>query len=139
MSNITLGKIVNAMQVLEQIKHKKPSFKIDYWAMRNIKIFSDSYNFFIQKKTELLDKYCNLVKDENGTASYFYLKDGNIVFNLKSNVNYMDFSKEMDELLEMQSDETLVPYKLPIDVINNSNFSLDDEEDIFKIDFLLYE
>lgn len=136
---MTLGKIANAMQILEQIKRKKPSFKIDYWVMRNIKIFSDSYNFFVQKRTEILEKYCNLIKDENGTPSYFSLKDGNIIFNLKSNTNYEDFSKEIDELINMSCDETLIPYKLPIDAINNSDFTLDNEEDIFNIDFLLSE
>jgi len=62
--DITLGKVAGAIPVLQQIKNKKPSFKIDYWVMRNIKLYADSYNFFIQKREEIFEKYCNKVKNE---------------------------------------------------------------------------
>ena len=55
--DITLGKVAGAIPVLQQIKNKKPSFKIDYWVMRNIKLYADSYNFFIQKREEIFEKY----------------------------------------------------------------------------------
>lgn len=139
--DITLGKIAGAIPVLQQIKNKKPSFKIDYWVMRNIKLYVDSYNFFIQKREEIFEKYCNKIKSEiTPEGSYYSLdKNGIIQFNLKSGISSKDFQKEMDELMKMPCDD-IAPYKLSLDVINNSgDFNLDNEDDIFAIDYLLSE
>ena len=73
--DITLGKVAGAIPVLQQIKNKKPSFKIDYWVMRNIKLYADSYNFFIQKREEIFEKYCNKVKNEVAPEGSYYILD----------------------------------------------------------------
>lgn len=139
--DITLGKIAGAIPVLQQIKNKKPSFKIDYWAMRNIKLYADSYNFFIQKREEIFEKYCDKIKNEVTPEGCYYSfdKNGVIQFNLKSGISNEDFQKDMDELMKMPCDD-IAPYKLSLEVINNSgDFSLDNEDDIFAIDYLLTE
>ena len=139
--DITLGKIAGAIPVLQQIKNKKPSFKIDYWVMRNIKLYADPYNFFIQKREEIFEKYCNKLKSEIiPEGSYYSLdKNGIIQFNLKSGISSKEFQKEMDELMKMPCDD-IAPFKLSLDVINNSgDFNLDNEDDIFAIDYLLSE
>lgn len=139
--DITLGKVAGAIPVLQQIKNKKPSFKIDYWVMRNIKLYADSYNFFIQKREEIFEKYCNKVKNEAAPEGSYYTldKNGTIQFNLKPGICNEDFQKDMDELMKMPCDD-IAPYKLSLDVINNSgNFNLDNEDDIFSIDYLLSE
>lgn len=131
---ITLNRIVNAIPVLEQIKNKKPSFKIDYWVMRNIKILSDTYNFFITKREELLKKYCN---DVNG--SYFIFENGNTLFNLKNPKDADEFQNELTELLNLPCDD-ITPYLLSPDIIaQDGDFHLDNENDIFNIDYLLSE
>lgn len=139
--DITLGKVAGAIPVLQQIKNKKPSFKIDYWVMRNIKLYADTYNFFIQKREELFEKYCNKIKSEMTPEGSYYSfnKNGVIQFNLKPEVNNNDFQKDMDELMKMPCDD-IIPFKLSLDVINNSgDFNLDNEDDIFAIDYLLSE
>lgn len=139
--DITLGKVAGAIPVLQQIKNKKPSFKIDYWVMRNIKLYADSYNFFIQKREEIFEKYCNKVKNEVAPEGSYYTLDenGTIQFNLKPGICNEDFQKDMDELMKMPCDD-IAPYKLSLDVINNSgDFNLDNEDDIFAIDYLLSE
>lgn len=132
---ILLNKVVNAIPVLEQIKNKRPSFKIDYWAMRNIKILSDSYNFFITKREELFQKYCDSI---NG--SYFtYDEHGNVLFNLKNKDDGNKFTSEMTELLNMPC-EDVSPYLLSLTTITlDGDFHLDNEQDIFAIDYLLSE
>lgn len=139
--DITLGKVAVAIPVLQQIKNKKPSFKIDYWVMRNIKLYADSYNFFIQKREEIFEKYCNKVKNEVAPEGSYYTldKNGTIQFILKPGICNEDFQKDMDELMKMPCDD-IAPYKLSLDVINNSgDFNLDNEDDIFAIDYLLSE
>ena len=139
--DITLGKVAGAIPVLQQIKNKKPSFKIDYWVMRNIKLYADSYNFFIQKREEIFEKYCNKVKNEVAPEGSYYIldKNGTIQFNLKPGICNEDFQKDMDELMKMPCDD-IAPYKLSLDVINNSgNFNLDTEDAIVAIDYLLSE
>lgn len=137
---ITLGRVASAIQVLEQIKRKKPSFKIDYWAMRNIKLFADSYNFFIQKREEIFNKYCRKETDENGISAYYSSAiDGSIQFHFKENISAEEFSKEFNDLMQIPLDENLKPFKLSQDAISTSTFSLDNEDDIFSIDFLLSE
>lgn len=109
--------------------------------MRNIKLYADSYNFFIQKREEIFEKYCNKLKSEiTPEGSYYSLdKNGIIQFNLKPGISSEDFQKDMDELMKMSCDD-IAPYKLSLDVINNSgNFNLDNEDDIFAIDYLLSE
>ena len=120
--DITLGKIAGAIPVLQQIKNKKPSFKIDYWVMRNIKLYVDSYNFFIQKREEIFEKYCNKIKSEiTPEGSYYSLdKNGIIQFNLKSGISSKDFQKEMDELMKMPCDD-IAPYKLSLDEIGRAH------------------
>lgn len=139
--DITLGKIAGAIPVLQQIKSKKPSFKVDYWLMRNIKLYVDSYNFFIQKREEIFEKYCDKIINEFAPEGSYYTLDinGTIQFNLKPGISNEEFQKDMDELMKMPCDD-IVPYKLSLEVINNSgDFSLDNEDDIFAIDYLLTE
>lgn len=139
--DVTLGKVAGAIPVLQQIKNKKPSFKIDYWIMRNIKLYADLYNFFIQKREEIFEKSCDKVKNEAfPEGSYYSLdKNGMIQFNLKHGIIKEDFQKDMDELMMMPCDD-IVPYKLSLEVINNSgDFNLDNPDDIFAIDYLLSE
>ena len=137
---ITLGKVASAIQVLEQIKRKKPSFKIDYWAMSNIKLLADSYNFFIQKREEIFEKYCKKETDESGISAYYSsTPDGVIKFHFKENINADEFSRAFNDLMQIPLDENLKLFKLSQDAINASTFSLDSEDDIFSIDFLLSE
>lgn len=132
--NITLGKTVDTISVLEQIKSKKPSFKIDYWVMRNIKVLSDSYNFFIKKREELFKKHCN-----NVNGSYFTYENGNAIFNLKNEEDTDKFQNELTELLNMPCND-ITPYLLSPDIIaQDGDFHLDNENDIFAIDYLLSE
>ncbi|ENZ38162.1 hypothetical protein [Enterocloster bolteae] len=111
--DITLGKVAGAIPVLQQIKNKKPSFKIDYWVMRNIKLYADSYNFFIQKREEIFEKYCNKVKNEVAPEGSYYIldKNGTIQFNLKPGICNEDFQKDMDELMKMPCDDIALNYR----------------------------
>lgn len=136
--NITLSKLVDSITVLDKIKNQNTNFKISYWIMRNMKILSSSFDFFISSREEIYERYCNKVKTkENPQGSYFIInQDGSIKFNLKEDVNIEQFNNDMKELLEMECDN-IEPYLLSIDDINSmSNIKLEGN-DIFTIDYLL--
>lgn len=137
---IELGKIANSIGVLDKINSQNPDFKVSYWIMRNIKILTESYNFFINSREEIYSKYCNKIKNDhypNGT--YFKLSpEGNVIFNLKEDVDVENFNKEMQELMSMECDD-IQPYILSLDSINNMSNIHIDKDDIFTIDYLLAE
>lgn len=136
--NISLNKLVDSITVLDKIKNQNPNFKISYWIMRNMKILSSSFDFFISSREEIYEKYCNkIITKENPQGLYFTInQDGSIKFNLKEDVNIEQFNNDMKELLEMECDN-IEPYLLSIDDINSmSNIKLEGN-DIFTIDYLL--
>lgn len=131
---LTLGKIVESITVLNKIKEQSLDFKVSYWVMRNTKALSDSFNFFIDARENIYKKYCDVI---NG--SYYEIKDGNVKFNIKKDIDVKDFEREMDNLMRMEC-EDIEPYLLSIDAINNntSNIKLS-TDDMFIIDYLLSE
>lgn len=137
---IELGKIASSIGVLNKINIQNPDFKVSYWIMRNIKILSESYNFFINSREEVYSKYCDkIISDQYPDGSYFNNNsEGFITFNLKENVDVKDFNKEMHELLSMECDD-IQPYILSMDSINNMSNVHIDKDDIFAIDYLLSE
>lgn len=137
---IELGKIANSIGVLDKINSQNPDFKVSYWIMRNIKILTESYNFFINSREEIYSKYCNKIKnDQYPNGTYFKLSpEGNVIFNLKEDVDVENFNKEMQELMSMECDD-IQPYILSLDSINNMSNIHIDKNDIFNIDYLLAE
>lgn len=136
--NISLSKLVDSITVLNKIKSQNPNFKVSYWIMRNIKILSSSFDFFISSREEIYNKYCYKEKSkEYPQGSYFSVnQDGSIKFNLKQDADIDQFNNDMKELLEMECDN-IEPYLLSIEDINNmSNIQLEGN-DIFTIDYLL--
>jgi hypothetical protein len=109
------------------IKILKLGLKVDYWCNKNIKLFADEYNFYLEQLNDIYSRYCN--KDDN--EQYVKLNDnGVIVFNFKPNTVVKDFEKEMNELMYMPSDE-FEPYVMGEEVFNNlpnvesSKFNID--------------
>lgn len=138
---VTLGKIADTISILDKIKQQTTNFKIGYWVMRNIKILSDSFNFFIDSREKLYEKYCNKVQTEqNPNGTYFEIdNNGNVRFNIKKDVNINDFNKEMMELINMEC-EDINPYLLDIETIENNTSDIKISTDkIFTIDYLLSE
>lgn len=102
--------------------------------MRNMKILTDSYNFFITKREEIYNKYCNIV---NG-AYIAFEENGMVKFNLKQDVKVEDFDKEMNELLNVDCGD-IQPYILSLDVMNDMSEIKLNGNDIQAIDYLLPE
>lgn len=135
---ISLMKLVICVSILDKIKAQTDDFKINYWIMRNIKLFSDSYNFFIVSREAIYEKYCDKVVTEcHPNGSYFtILKNGAVKFNIKENADLKAFDNEMNHLMNMEC-EDIQPYLINIDIINSiENLKLSVDE-IFDIDYLL--
>lgn len=137
---ITLGKLAGSISVLQSIKEQATDFKVSYWIMRNLKILSDSFNFFIATREEIYSKYCNKTfSDEYPQGTYFtVLNDGNVKFNLKENIDITSFDKEMNELMNMPCDD-IEPYLLDLETINSITNVKITTDDICTIDYLLSE
>lgn len=135
---ITLGKLVSSISILNDIKQQSCDFKISYWIMRNLKLLSDSYNFFIQSREKIYAKYCDkAITDDFPDGAYFtILENGDVKFNIKENADVKAFDREMNELMNMEC-EDIKPYLINIDIINSiENLKLSVDE-IFDIDYLL--
>lgn len=109
------------------IKTLKLGLKVDYWCNKNIKLFADEYNFYLEQLNEIYSRYCN--KDETG--QYVKINDnGDIEFNFKPYININDFEKELNDLMYMPSDE-FEPYIMNEETFNNlpniesSKFNID--------------
>lgn len=138
---ITLAKLASSVVVLEKIKNQNPDFKVHYWIMRNIKILTDSYNFFIKNREDIYSKYCEKIisKDYPNGTYYTIIKDGPIKFNLKKGIDIQNFDKDVNELMTMECDD-IEPYILSINTImNNMDNIRIDGDDILAIDYLLSE
>lgn len=138
--NITLGKVVESVSVLEKIKNQNPdNFKVKYWIVRNLKILADSYNFFVQSREEIYSKYCH--KKQSKTypqGSYFDISaEGTVLFHLKSNIDVSTFNCEMNELYNLPCDD-IQPYVLNIETFDNLHINIE-VDDISAIDYLLSE
>lgn len=138
--NITLGELAESVIVLEQIKNQSTDFKVSYWIMRNMKILSESFNFFIASREQIYSKYCNkVVSGQYPDGSYFtILKDGTIKFHLKNDVDVSHFDKEMYELMNLPCND-MHPYLLSPDAIDKIADIKLNTDNMFIIDYLLAE
>lgn len=138
---ITMSKIADSFTVLYNINNRENiGFKIKYWAMRNIKILAESYNFYIEQREELYEKYCCKSKgNSNHLAESYFIIDphtNNIVFNIKNEYTATEFTEKINELCSMEC-ENITPYILKADIINNSpDFDITGDE-MLAIDYLL--
>lgn len=111
---------------LLQIKALKLGLKVDYWCNKNIKLFADGYNFYLEQMNDIYSRYCN--KGDDG--QYAKLDVNIIKFNFKPNIDIEKFQKEMNDLMYMPSDE-FEPYIMSEDIFNNlpnlesSKFNID--------------
>lgn len=113
--------------MLLQIKTLKLGLKVDYWCNKNIKLFADECNFYIEQLNDIYSRYCN----KDNVEQYVKINDnGGIEFNFKPDINIKDFEKEMNDLIYMPSDE-FEPYIMSEEVFNNlpnvesSKFNID--------------
>lgn len=124
---LPLNVVYETTSMLLGIKAMKLGLKVDYWCNKNIKLFADEYNFYLEQINDIYFRYCN--KDDTG--QYVKINDnGGIEFNFKPNINTKDFEKEMNELMYMPSDE-FEPYIMNEEIFNNlpniesSKFNID--------------
>lgn len=139
-NKLTLGEVIESVSVLEKIKHQDPdNNKIKYWIIRNMKILADSYNFYIQSREDIYAKYCEKkTSDRYPQGSYFEVSDeGNIVFNLKHEMDNQAFSADMNELYYFTCDD-IHPYLLSINEFHDKNVQISVNE-MLAIDYLLSE
>lgn len=99
---LTFNRIATVFVILAKIKELKLGFPVDHWCDRNMKRLYDDYVTFLKKRDEINEKYC--FKDEDG--QYCKLIDGNIIFNIKEDCDVAEFDKEMNALMELESDFT---------------------------------
>ena len=138
---VTLGKIADTISILDKIKQQTTNFKIGYWVMRNMKILSDSFNFFIENREKIYEKYCEKIKTEQDPkGTYFEIDiDGNVKFNIKKDTDVKEFNNEMMELINMECTD-IEPYLLDVETIENNTSDIKIRTDeIFTIDYLLSE
>ncbi len=128
---ITFDKIASGVVMLSKIKELNLGVPVDYWCMKNIKILSDDYTYYIKKLIEIYKEYC--YKDEND--QYCRFEDNTTIFNLKEDCNVEKFNEEMSALMTNECEVN--PFVMSMKVWETlPNFQIDGH-DSSTIDFLL--
>lgn len=123
---LPLNVIYEAVNSLIQIKSLKLGIKVDYWCNKNIKLFANDYNFYLEQITEVYSCYCYQGED----GQYATINENKIVFNLKPESDEKQFNKELNDLMTITCDE-FEPYIMSKEVfdslpnVNSSKFNLD--------------
>lgn len=119
--NIQMETMLEALKTI--LPHRD---KIGYVAARNTRIINDTLTEYFTFKRDLINKYGDPDKDENGNET------GTIsVSPLASNFN--EFIKEFDTIKNIEHDVELMmlPYEEVIGILNG--------EEILKLDWMLVE
>ena len=128
---IALGKIYSSISMLSKIKEMKLGIKVDYWCVKNIRMLSDDYRFFLEKRDEVYAKYCN--KGEDGL--FFKLEGDQITFNIKDESEVENFDKELNELMTNECE--IEPYVMSMEIFDTLPNVNIEGYDIYMIDYML--
>ena len=130
MTKTTLGNAFDTVTMLDEIRAKSSDIRVRYWCHRNVDILLDDYQFFLEKRNEIYERYC--IKDEHGKYGIIHA-DGRIQFNVNKE-DIPEFTKELNEIISFECD--VEPYILPEEVYRATVFK-PESNPIDIIDYLL--
>lgn len=130
---LTIRDIANMVKILSQVDTS--SFKINYWASRNLRTLNDSYSFMLNERNKIYKKF--LDPDESGNVLHID-EDNQIVFHLKEKTDEyaQEFENTMNELFNLDCE--IEPYLIDINILMESDIHLSPEQ-ISAIEYLLAE
>lgn len=118
---------INMEMMLETLKPILPHRdKIGYIAARNIRILNDTLTEYFAFKQDLIKKYGEVDRDENG-------KELNTISIMPESSNFEAFTKEFDTIkdIEHEVEVMTIPYEEVIGLLNG--------EEILDLDWMLTE
>lgn len=139
--NLNLKHIVNFLNLYEDLKKEKLPFKLSLILAKNNQIIEKEYDFYLEQRDQLMDKY--FVLDE-ASGAYITLNKEKTIFKIKDGLDQEchDAFKELEEF-EVQVDLRTIPSSM----LENLNFTLEhvealsmlleEEEEIKTVDIVL--
>lgn len=130
MFTINLKQIVNFLNLYEELKQEKLSFKLSLILAKNNQLLEKEYDFYLTERQKLMDKY--FVLDEQSQA-YVTLNKEHTIFKIKDG-----FEKECYNAFKELEDFTInVELKtIPESLLEQNNLTL---EQINTLSMLLEE
>lgn len=116
MTKTTLGNVFDTVTMLDEIRAKSSDIRVRYWCHRNVDILIDDYNYFLEKRNEIYERYC--IKDEHGKYGTIHA-DGRLQFNVNKE-DIPEFTQKLNELVGFECE--VKPYVLPEEVYRNTVF-----------------
>lgn len=110
---LILNEIISVFDIFLNIK--VDSFKINYWIFRNKNNLLPIYNFFIDEREKIYNKYLYL----DSKDQFFNITNNEIDWNLKDKNQKTEFESKLNELFTMEFE--IEPFLIDLNILMNSD------------------
>ncbi len=110
---LILNEIISVFDIFLNIK--VDSFKINYWIFRNKNNLLPIYNFFIDEREKIYNKYLYL----DSKDQFFNITNNEIDWNLKDKNQKAEFESKLNELFTMEFE--IEPFLIDLNILMNSD------------------